>query len=189
VGRHCTGPKIQHETGEHAWPWRVATPTGDGPAVQVMPTARTSEEGARRTRTMRRTDLGGWEGRRLTGVGYPRRRAGGWSAQRRQTRGEVAGAEGVELSVSSRTPTGWWRRWRLGGSVLEVADLWWGARRWRTSKAAGIQLSGGSDWQAGLGQFKFLRFSIFKTLKSKTEVFPMSKIFQILHNDILKCKE
>jgi hypothetical protein len=29
-----------------------------------------------------------------------------------------------ELSVSSRTPTGWWRRWRLGGSVLEVADLW-----------------------------------------------------------------
>jgi hypothetical protein len=67
---------------------------GGGPAVQVMPVARIGEEGARRTRAARWTDLGGWEGRRLTEVGCPRRRAGSRSAQWRQTRGEVAGAGG-----------------------------------------------------------------------------------------------
>jgi hypothetical protein len=59
-----------------------------------MPAARTGEEGARRTRVARWTDLVGWEGRRLTGVGCPRRRAGGQSAQRWQTRGEAAGVGG-----------------------------------------------------------------------------------------------
>jgi hypothetical protein len=54
--------------GDGTWPRQA----GGGSAVQVMPAARTGEEGARRTRVVRQTDLGGWEGRRLTGVGCPR---------------------------------------------------------------------------------------------------------------------
>jgi hypothetical protein len=55
-----------------------------------------------------------------------------------------------------------------------------------------------SDHAAGLtvaltdkrarAQFEFLRFSISHVLKSETELFPMSKIIQILHNDSLKHK-
>jgi hypothetical protein len=56
---------------------------GGGPTVQAMPVVRTGEEGARRTKAAQQTDLGGWEGRRLTGVGCPRWRVGGQSAQRR----------------------------------------------------------------------------------------------------------
>jgi hypothetical protein len=37
--------------------------------------------------------------------------------------------------------------------------------------------------------FKFPRFSIFQTLKSKTVTFPLSKIHQILHSDRWKHKE
>jgi hypothetical protein len=65
-----------------------------GPAVQAMPAARTGEEGARRTRVVRQTDLGGWEGRWLTGVGCPWWRAGGRSAQWWQTGGEATGVGG-----------------------------------------------------------------------------------------------
>jgi hypothetical protein len=43
-----------------------------------------------------------------------------------------------EMSVSSRTPTGCWRRWWPGDSVLEAAHPWWGGQRWRTSKVVGI---------------------------------------------------
>jgi hypothetical protein len=67
---------------------------GGGPIVQAMPAARTGDEGARRTRAARWTDLGGWEGTRLTGVGCPWWRASDQSAQRWQTGGEVAGTGG-----------------------------------------------------------------------------------------------
>jgi hypothetical protein len=85
-------------------------------AVQVMLTARTGEEGARRTRATRRTDLGGWDGRKLTGVGCPRRRAGDRSAQRWQTEGEVAGAGG---DVGEQQDA--------DGVLEEVAAGWFGA--------------------------------------------------------------
>jgi hypothetical protein len=101
-----------------AWPCRAV----GGPAVQAMPAARTGEEGARRTRVVRQTNLGGWEGRRLTGVGYLWWRAGGQSAQWWQTGGEAT-ASG-EMLVSSRTQAGCWRRWRSGDSVPEAARPW-----------------------------------------------------------------
>jgi hypothetical protein len=67
---------------------------GGGPTVQAMPVVRIGEEGARRTRAAWQTDLGGWEGRRLTRVGCPWWRVGGRSAQWWQTRGEIAGVGG-----------------------------------------------------------------------------------------------
>jgi hypothetical protein len=59
---------------------------------------------------------GGWEGRRLTEVGCPRRRAGDQSAQRRQTGGEVAGVGG---DVGEQPDT--------GGVLEDVAAGWFGA--------------------------------------------------------------
>jgi hypothetical protein len=59
-----------------------------------MLAVRTGEEGPRRTRVARRTDLGGWEGRRLIGVGCPWWCAGGQSAQWRQIGGEAASVRG-----------------------------------------------------------------------------------------------
>jgi hypothetical protein len=59
---------------------------------------------------------GGWEGRRLTGVGCPWRRAGGRSAQRWQTGGEVAGTRGDVGELQD-----------VGGVLEEVAVGWFGA--------------------------------------------------------------
>jgi hypothetical protein len=75
-----------------------------------MPTARTGEEGFRRTRAARRTNLGGWEERRLTGVGCPRWRVSGRSAQRWQTGGDVV-VVGGEVSEQQD----------VGGVLEEVA--------------------------------------------------------------------
>jgi hypothetical protein len=81
-----------------------------------MPTVRTSEEDARRTRAAQQTDLGAWDGRRLTGFGCPWRCAGGRSAQRRQTGGEVVGTGG---DVGEQQDT--------SGVLEEVVVGWFGA--------------------------------------------------------------
>jgi hypothetical protein len=94
------------------------------------------EEGARRTRAVRQTDLGvGKEGGSLgLAVHGGVRAAGVLNGGRSEGRSLAP----EEMSVSSRTPTRCWRRWRQGGSVPEAACPWCGDRRWRSSKVAGV---------------------------------------------------